>query len=75
MIRQSVQQGSGQPFIVSKHLGPIRKRQIRRYNQTRPLVALAEEAKQVFSANPIQRDIAKLIHNDKVATLNVLFQL
>ena len=73
-VCQAIQQGSCQPF-VAHNLHPVLKWQICRYNQACLLVALAEEAKQIFSANPIQRDVTKLIYDNKVATLNVLFQL
>ena len=48
VVRQPVQQDPGQPFTLSKHLRPIRKGQVRRHDQTRLLVALTEEAEQVF---------------------------
>jgi len=75
VVRQPVQQGPGQPFLVGQHLGPIRKRQIRRHNQAGLLVALAEEAEQVLGPHPVQRQIAELIHNDQIAPPDRLFQL
>ena len=74
-MRQPVQQGAGQPLVIREHLGPIHKRQVRGHNQTGLFVALAEEAKQMFGAHPIQGDIAELVDNNQIATPNVLFQL
>ena len=48
MVRQPVQQGPGQPLVVGKHLRPIGKRQVRCHDQARLLIALTEEAEQVF---------------------------
>ena len=43
-MREPVQEGPGQSFILSKDLWPICKRQIGRYDQAGLFVALAEEA-------------------------------
>ena len=75
MMGQTIEQGTGHALVVGKDLRPIRERQIRRHNQTRRFVTLAEEAEQVLGGCTIQWDIAKLIDNDQIATENMIFQL
>ena len=74
-MRQTVQENTGQPFVVGEDLGPIGEGQIRRHYQAGLFVALAEETEQMLGPDPIQRDIAQFIDHDQVATPDGLFQL
>ena len=51
VVGEPVQQGSGEP-LRAEHVGPLGKRQVGGYEDGAPLVALAEDLEEQFSASP-----------------------
>jgi len=73
-VCQAIEQGASQSFVAGERGGPVGEGKVGGDDQARLLVALAEEAEQVFGSILFQGDVAEFVDHDRVEALQTCFE-